>query len=168
MRINNFDWTKNYWEVYPEILAVEKYKGFYDKDKSNKKVESSNIMWAVHLCLNPSSLLYNDPNKWDRVKTTVIGDSKFKWEKYEDLKKEYEEFVLTPAEKYFHIFTEILEKKRLFLKTFDYTTANDSQMRVVEQMSTNMYKVGLEYDKVKKLLNEEYNSGEKPKSIMDE
>jgi folate-dependent tRNA-U54 methylase TrmFO/GidA len=168
MRTNNFDWSKNYWECFPEITTIVSFKEFKDKDKSKNKEESSRIMWAIHLCLKPNSLLYNDPEKWNRVKVSILEDSKFKWDKYENLKTDYMELVLAPAEKYFHIFNDILEKKRVFLKDFDYTKANDSQMRVVESMSTNMYKIGLEYDKVKKLLNEEYSNTEKPKSLMDE
>jgi hypothetical protein len=149
MRTNNFDWSKNYWECFPEITTIVSFKEFKDKDKSKNKEESSRIMWAIHLCLKPNSLLYNDPEKWNRVKVSILEDSKFKWDKYENLKTDYMELVLAPAEKYFHIL-------------------NDSQMRVVESMSTNMYKIGLEYDKVKKLLNEEYSNTEKPKSLMDE
>jgi hypothetical protein len=76
---------------------------------------------------------------------------------------------MSPAEKYFHMFNEILEKKKEFLKDFDYTRATENQIKLIETMTINLYKVGLEYDKVKKLLREEYSKNdEKKKSLLED
>lgn len=168
IRQNNFDWSNNFWKVFPEILTIETFSKLRDKDKSEDKRKSSNIMWSLRMCLTPSSLIYNDPIKWDRVKKSILGDEKFDWEKNQVLIQDYEQLVLTEAEKYFNDFNEILSGKRKFLKEFNWETANESKLKVLESMSTNMFKIGQEFDKVRKLLKEEYAKDDKPKSLLEE
>jgi hypothetical protein len=168
MRLNNFDFTKNFWQTFPEIIALPEFKDVYTLDSSKNKEETSKIMWCIHLCSSPNSSIYSAPDKWPKTAKSITGNEKLDWKKYKELISNYEELLLTPAEKYFHAFNTIMENKREYLKEFNYTTATESLLKLVETMTTNLYKHSQEYDKVKKLLREEYSKANKPKSLLED
>jgi hypothetical protein len=52
MRIN---FENIFWDEYPELKIPKEFNELYSKDKSKNKVNSSRIMWAIHLHSHPES-----------------------------------------------------------------------------------------------------------------
>jgi hypothetical protein len=168
-RFNEWDYTNNFWETFPEAKLCMIIGKLYIDDESKNKTESSNIMWAIHLTTNPSSIHWGNPDKYNLMAEKVIKDKTFKWEKLNTAISEYEDSILSPAEKYFIQFNEILEGQRKFLRDFKYEKATEKQIQVVQSMTKDLFKVGQEYDKIKKLLREEdtADSGRTVPSFLD-
>lgn len=165
-RFNTFEFQSNFWSIFPETKAIERFKELHDNDETENKTQSSSIMWALHLCLNPKSLVFNNSRKWEYVNKTIIKDENFKWD--DRLIAEYQDTILNPAEKYFAEYGVFLEKQKQFLNNFDYSTATDSQIKTVEAMIGNSFKKSQEYDRIKKLLvQEDLKVDDKPSSFFD-
>ena len=77
----------NFWEENNGINIHSVFNPFWEKDVSKNKTESSKIMWAIYLLVNPDSILYNDPAKDISIVKNFIKDPNFKWDDYEDLVK---------------------------------------------------------------------------------
>jgi hypothetical protein len=46
MKINNYDTSISFWELYPQLKKMKEFKPIYVKDKTRGKLPSSSMMWA--------------------------------------------------------------------------------------------------------------------------
>ena len=50
--INNFNIDSSFWELNPQTIII--FNEFYEKDNSKNKIDSSKVMWAVALLVDPN------------------------------------------------------------------------------------------------------------------
>lgn len=162
----------NFWKEYPGLELHKSFIKMFESDKSKDKADSSKIMWAIYLFVNPESNLYNDPNKETTIVNNFIKDSKFKWKTYEDQIYAYKELVLTGAEKALQNWNELMVMRDKSLKEL-YTKAlksnNVHDLLDLDKMIANTAKLFNDYTKIKKEYDEQktMKKGNSIKSLSD-
>lgn len=123
--LNSFDIDANIWEAEPQLKIPKAFNELYTKDKSKGKAHSSKIMWAIALLVDnsESNKFRNMPfqEKKDFIAEDYLMDSKFNWENYEELIKEYERFSMSKLERSLFIYELKLEERTAFIETTKYT-----------------------------------------------
>ena len=109
-----------FWDVCPEVRAIEIFNSFYDKDKSKHHENSSNIMWAIVFCLRKESPMYNLPNKWELAARDIAMHDKLDWSKHDDLIMAFKGSFMTQAERSMLAWEELMYKRDQYLKTQEY------------------------------------------------
>ena len=154
--IDSFDKTLNFWEEFQDYKVHAVFGDFYRLNKEKKKLkESSLFMWALTLCYDRKSALYNQPeiDKWEVVSEDLFGDSKVVWDVAEDptvtkyvhlplgmtfalMKSEYQESIDSPLgitlkrlEAKLTERTRFIEDTKYTLDSFE-TTSSGRQVRV--------------------------------------
>lgn len=164
MNRNNFDWKQDYWIIYPDMLAIKEFKEFFEKEDN-----SSKIMWAIELALNPESRVYNDPDKLANLGKLILGDVSFKWEKYEGIMNAWSKYCLSPAQKGYDAILKLMAKRTKYLEAFRYEGAEPKEIDTVEKMVGVTFKLYQEFDRVAAILKDEKSKGKtnKPKSLLE-
>lgn len=122
-----WDPRESYWELHPMLQNMRPFKAFYTKDKSKGKKESSKIMWAVAMYVDPNKdNAYKNMDadtKRELISEDHLNDAKFNWEHPEivELCDGYTEHCLTILEKEMIDFEEKLVQRGKFLKKVNYT-----------------------------------------------
>lgn len=181
--VRNFNTDDNFWETNPSFKSIEKFRHFYELDKSRSKKISSHIMWAIAFLLDP-----HQDNPWKNLsevdKKILIADeylevAKFKWEDYQDLIDEYYQRVLTLAEKDFYELIEKMHERKEFIKNTEYTLDSleeiDGRTRSIkgtaaqlDKMVVDTAKIYEQLELVKQKLEKEKNSDGETKGGMQE
>jgi hypothetical protein len=159
----DFDIEKDiFWVVNTNLKSIEPFKSFYNKDKSKKKDKSSRIMWAIHMYSHPTSDMYNDPNKGERLAADYLKDKEFIWDDYSEITDSYVKLALLPAQQELHDWNELMRKrKKLLTGMYDEEISKDSDERnmgkIVEldKLLGATAKMFSDYIKIKKEFDEE-------------
>ena len=149
----------NFWDVNPLFKTISVFKEFYTKDKSAKKKDSSKVMWAIALLIDP-----NDGNPWKNysedskkllIKTEFLEDEDFDFEDYKELLEEYENRCLTIAEKELVRFERKIVGRGNFIAKTKYTLDefNEDTGKLIKGTADQLDKVMLNTTKI----NEQYN-----------
>jgi hypothetical protein len=161
----NFE--NSFWKEYPGIEYHSVFNKMYKKDKSRNKANSSKIMWAIYLLVNPSSNLYNDPNKEETIKNTFLKNKSFKWSDYEQEVYAYKDIALSVAEKALQNWNELMTMRDKSLKDMYKKALEESDagsLVNLDKMIANTAKLFQDYSKIKKDYEEEKTT-KKGKSI---
>lgn len=119
--------NENYWVLNPMMLTIKAFKDLYDSDKSKGKADSSKLMWAIVLLIDP-----NEANPWrttsysDRgklIKEDYLRMPKFNWDIPEivSLIDVYKDKCLTIAEKELLKYEKKLTQRGDFIDKTDYS-----------------------------------------------
>lgn len=164
--IFDFDNKVNFWEHFPELVVVPE---FAELKKKMGDTESSKVMWALQLCLNPDSKIYNATEKWDIVKGRLTPE-KWDWEvpKNKILIDKFIDITFTEAQKTLINLDIFLKHRNEFLKTskmvyeaISEAKTNKAKLDILKQlesydkMAANTTKLMDEYNKAKKLIADE-------------
>ena len=148
----------NYWELNPEVLILEEFNKFYNKDTSKNKQESSKILWAIFYAFHPESKFFNYPNKLEVLAKDFIKDPKFKWEKISNLTEAFKNLVLSDVERALVNWNEIMTMRDTSLKDL-YRTAieqgDTDELVKLDKMLSNTPKMFEDYKKIKRDYEEE-------------
>tara|TARA_R110000868_G_scaffold64652_3_gene194180 strand:- start:810 stop:1328 length:519 start_codon:yes stop_codon:yes gene_type:complete len=167
------DLSNNFWKDYPELRIPEAIASLYEKDKSKDKIESSQIMWAIHLSEHPESNFYNNPDKRDVLAKSFLKDEKFKWESYQKVINEYKATCFTPAEQALVTWDELMKMRDTSLKEMYKAATKDKdtdELVKLDKMLVATPKMFDDYKRVKKDFEDEktHKKGSKISSISDE
>ena len=112
-----------FWELFPQIKFVTGFKVLYDNDKTKNKKKSSEIVWAIALLADPDTVFDSIPlhQRREQIAKNFLKDEKFDWPRYEHLVVEYENLVMTPAQKDLKGWERNLLKRRMFLDEQEYS-----------------------------------------------
>lgn len=172
MNIERFDSNQSFWTAVLGIEANKVFADFKDKDKSEGKKTSSNLMWAMAFCLHPKSPIFSSAKKWDDVKHTILKSPTFDWEakKNKDLVDEFTEVVLTVEEKSYLFWCKHMKKREDYADSIDYKTADIKEIELVEDIRSKTPKAFQELAIIKENLNnmEGKKASKKPKSATDQ
>lgn len=117
--LDRYNGRENFWECFPQFLAIEEFREFRAKDKSSKKEFSSNIMWAIGFCIRRESVMYNLPNKWELAAKDIVK-KEINWEDYDVIVNLFKNVSLTQAERSLIAWEELMLKRDKYLKNQDY------------------------------------------------
>jgi hypothetical protein len=171
--VKNFNTDLNFWEANPIFKTIKEFKEIFDKDKSRKKEDSSQLMWAIALFVDP-----NPANNWrnltEKEKKELINSDfhpDINWEDHNirELIEIYENRCLTIAEKELVRFERKLVDRGNFIDRTTYTLDNydpESNKLIkgtaeqLDKMMLNTSKLNEQYRLIKDALAQEANEGE--------
>lgn len=122
-----WDPRESYWELHPMLQNMRPFNILFAKDKSKGKKESSKLMWAIAMYVDPNknNAYKNMDSKTKRnlIAEDHLDDKEFNWEHPEivDLCEGYSLHCLTILEKEMVDFEEKLTQRGKFLKKVNYT-----------------------------------------------
>ena len=156
--LNNFETNNNFWKVNKQLDIPEEFESFRYNDRSRDKEESSKIMWAIALLLDPDSK-FKRLRLQDR-KTLIAKDflknEKFQWEKYKDITTFYEKLILTPAQRQLMIWEQKLDEKTELMSVTTYDLDN---AEMLEKLLASNSKLFTELERIKDQLEREDDGG---------
>jgi hypothetical protein len=158
----NWNTDENFWELHPIMKTIKIFGNLYKSDKSRNKNNSSMLMWAMALLLDPNKEnIYRNLNIEDRkqlIKEDFLKDKDFNWEHKTilELVETYENFCLTVAEKELVRFEEKLYQRGRFLEEADYTFDTYSEegkllKGTADQLDKMMINTGKLYEHLAKI-----------------
>jgi hypothetical protein len=123
----NWNTDLNYWELHPIMKTITVFKDLYNKDKSKNRNNSSKIMWAIAMLVDP-----HEENPWrntseeetkELVKEDFLQDEKFDWEhpSIKELVKDYERRCISVAERELVRLEKKMEERGDFIETTPYS-----------------------------------------------
>lgn len=148
----------NFWEVYPDISIIEEFNSLYNKDKSKGKTDSSKIMWAIYYIMNPDSMFFNMPDKFEQIAKSHLKDPKFKWATISKEMELYKTMVLSDAERALVGWGEIMNMRDTSLKDLYKDALKEGDVKSLKDLDTmlsNTPKMFEDYKKVRKDFEEE-------------
>lgn len=156
--LNNFETNNNFWKVNKQLSIPEEFETFRYNDRSRDKEESSKIMWAIALLLDPDSK-YKRLKLQDK-KTLIAKDflknDKFDWGKYKHIMDFYEKLMLTPAQRQLMIWEQKLDEKTQFMADTVYDAEN---AELLEKLLGSNSKLFAELERIKEQLEREDEGG---------
>ena len=177
--LTTFDTTSNFWKMNPQFKALEPYKEFHAKDKTRGKKNSSKVMWAIALLLDPSEAnsFRNIPVE-DRafyIARDFIGRQNFNWDKYVTLTDFYKNQVLSQAAKSLITWEEVMNERDKVLKTMFKNALKSKDIGLITELDKLLAmtpKYYMDYEKIRKAFMEEEDAakrgkGDKIKSLSD-
>lgn len=148
----------NFWILNTAIKTLAVFNQYYKSDKSKDKKDSSKIMWAIALLIDP-----NEKNPWKNVNpvekkqlisTEFLNDPKFNWddEKIQNLILNYKNLCLTVAEKSLVEFEEKLADRARFISnaeyTFDWYEETERGVKLMKGTATQLDKMMTDTKKI--------------------
>jgi len=156
--LNSFNIKANFWQVNPQLCAVDPLATLYNGDKSKDKSDSSKIMWAIALVFDIESKYFNIPLD-DRKKIIArdyLKNDKFDFNKYKEYIEFYEKLTLTPARRHLIIWNNKLDEKTTFLEGLQY---NEQTAELIEKLLISNTKLYAELERISEELVKEGDSG---------
>jgi hypothetical protein len=148
----------NFWDINPDLLILEEFNEFYNKDTSKKKENSSKILWAIFYAFNPESKFFNYPAKLEILAKDFLRDPKFKWDSINKLIDSYKNLVLSDAERALVNWNEIMIMRDNSLKELYKLAISQSdtdELVKLDKMLSNTPKMFEDYKKIRKDYEEE-------------
>ena len=167
--------AENYWSLHPMMAMFGQFKEYHAQDKTKDKSESSRIMWAIAMLLDPhTDNTLRSTEKEDRIRLIsedYLEEPEFEWKHpyVVALINEYKFFGLTHLERQVTNFQKKLEQRDRFLDTTDYTldTYSENSKSIVkgtakelDVMMINTSKLNAEYRGLSEALEAEENAGD--------
>lgn len=74
--VDSFDKKVNFWEEFQDFKVHPVFSRIWANNRKTKLKESSLFMWALALCYDRKSILFNQPeiDKWEVVSEDLFGD----------------------------------------------------------------------------------------------
>ena len=156
--LNSFDTKDNFWKVNKQLVIPEEFESFRYNDRSKDKDESSKIMWAIALLLDPDSR-FKRLKLQDRkslIAKDFLKNEKFTWDKYRDIILLYEKLILTPAQRQLMIWEQKLDEKTELMSVTTYDLDN---AEILEKLLSSNSKLFGELERIKEQLEREEDGG---------
>ena len=170
----NWNTDENYWSLHPQMKTIKAFRDLYERDKKKGKNESSTMMWAIALLVDPHEQNpWRNTNPLDRAKLIAedyIGDEEFPWED-DDIQlliETYKEHSISVAERALLQIEKKIADRAKFLDSTSYSmdTYNDETGKIekgtadqLDKMMVNTVKIYEQMDKVKDMMDKESVEG---------
>lgn len=150
--VDIWDIEKNFWELNPQLKLA--FKDIYSKDKSRNKENSSQIMWAVALFIDPKSK-FKDLD--ESYREELIRDDylkTFSIKAYKEIIDKWKTF-LSPAERQLILWDKFINEKNEYMATLNYAENGDE----IEKRLLSNKNLFTELVRLKALIAEEESEG---------
>lgn len=118
---------ENYWQLHPVMKTIRVFKNLHDKDKSKGKAQSSKLMWAIALYVDP-----HEDNVWRNseederkmlISSDYLDDKGFNWDhpEIQEMCDTYRYHCLSIAEKELIAYEQKLVERGKFIMQTPYT-----------------------------------------------
>ena len=146
----------NYWGIDNQLSFIGVFKALYESDKSKKKVNSSQLLWAVALYCHPDSRLINFPSAEKRqiIEADYLG-KELDWDKIEALTTEYKKLYLTQARRSLENWKLKLEERDEYLNSFPYKSLDLEDAKLLDTLLANTPKLYKQYDEIQEQILDE-------------
>lgn len=152
----NYKPNLNYWDVDSQLTTIGKFKDLYSNDKSKKKVDSSQIMWAIAFYCHPESKLVNYP---DEEKKALINkdiyNGELDWNTVQDLINDYKDFFLTQAQRSLETWKLKLEERDAYLVSIPYKSLDLDDAKKLDALLADTHKLFNQYESIMEKISEE-------------
>jgi len=170
----NWNTDENYWSLNPQMKTIKAFRDLYDRDKKKTKKESSTMMWAIALMVDPHEQNpWRNTNPLDRAKLIAedyIGDKEFPWEDddIQLLLNTYKEHCLTAGERALVALEKKLMDRARFIDDTNYSmdTYNEESGKIdkgtadqLDKMMVNSAKIFEQLDKIAEMMDRESVEG---------
>lgn len=171
----NFNTDLNFWELNPMFKTVKRFLKLYEDDKSKGKKDSSQLMWAIALLIDPNEAnIWRNLSEEDKkmlIRTEFLNEKDyFKWEDHQELIDEYENRCLTIAEKELIRFErKLVDRGNFIAKTtykLDEYEEDNGKVKLIkgtaeqlDKMMLNTTKINEQYSIIKDMLKQEEAQG---------
>lgn len=171
----NWNTDENYWSLHPQMKTIKVFRDLYERDKKKSKKESSIMMWAVALMVDPHEQNpWRNTNPLDRAKLIAedyVGDVNFPWED-EDIQlliDTYKDHCLTAGERALISLEKKLTDRARFIDDTDYSMDeyNEETGKIdkgtadqLDKMMVNSSKIFEQLDKIAEMMNKESIEGQ--------
>ena len=166
----NWNPDENYWSLHPQMKVIKLFRELHDKDKSKGKAQSSKMMWAIALYVDPhENNPYKNVAEHDRrvlIAEDFLFDDKFPWDDkdIQDLIECYKDKCLSIAEKaLIQLQSKIADRARFIDQTkysMDFYDEESGKVQKgtadqLDKMMVNTIKIYEQMDKIREMLNKE-------------
>lgn len=164
----------NYWDVDSQLTTISPFSEIYKADKSKKKDESSQTMWALAFFCLPTSRLANS-STIDKISLidSDISTVKIDWIKVKALVDDYLKFYTTSLERTLYTWKCKLDERNDYLINMKYSSMDDigeaakldkflaQQAPLVEAYNKLVESIGKEKSQAKTKASAKRSAGEK-------
>ena len=157
----------NFWKTNPGFTYFEVLQEFDKNDKTKGKAQSSKVMWAIALLIDPSKdNPYRNMKFHDRkelIATEYLENKNFDWSKYQVFIDEYEKRATTEIEQQLHRFKIKMEERQAFIDgtryTLDQYTDEGKLIKgtadQLDKMMINTDKITNQYEKLMEIVGKQ-------------
>ena len=165
----------SFWEAHPQFKKLGLFAEFYKKDVSNKRWNSSNIMWGIAFLVDNSK--YNrfrnfpEEERKKLIKEEIINKESFSWKRYEKYIKFYEEVELSPLKRNLRILRKKMDERMKFIEETSYNVANAKELDSIISNTDKLFDLMLKLEKqIEKEENEASGSvkGGRTESLVEQ
>jgi hypothetical protein len=146
---------ENFWAINPAFKSVKIFRELFEADKTKGKAHSSKLMWAIayYVDLHESNVWKNvsDSEKKKLIAEDYLGNTHFDFEDIEvhPLVEEYENRVLTIAQKELRRYEKKLSQRGDFLEKTTYTMDEyDDNGKIIKGTATQLDKMMVDSGKI--------------------
>lgn len=151
----------SYWDIDPQLMAIEPFKSLYSDDKSKKKINSSQQMWAVAFFIHPESRLakFSIEEKWIVIEDDIVSFKDFKRESIKTLISVYKKMFLTQAQRSLINWRDKLEERDAYLISVPYSQLELAEAQKLDLLLAGTPKLYEQYNKILDSIEEEESKG---------
>lgn len=170
----NWNTDENYWSLHPQMKTIKVFRDLFERDKKKSKGESSTMMWAIALLVDPHEQNpWRNTNPLDRAKLIAedyIGDENFPWGDKDivNLIEVYKNHCLTAGERALIEMEEKLTDRARFISdtsySMDYYDEESGKVKKgtadqLDKMMVNSLKIYEQLEKIKEMMDKESIEG---------
>jgi len=151
----------SYWDIDPQLKGIAPFKSLYSDDKSKKKVNSSQIMWAIAFFIHPESRLdkFSSVEKWEVIEEDIITFKEYKREMLTRPIKMYKKMFLTQAQRSLVNWRDKLEERDAYLISIPYNQLELSEAEKLDKLLAGTPKLYQQYEAILDSIQEEESKG---------
>jgi hypothetical protein len=150
--VDIWDIDQNFWQLNPQLKLA--FKDIYDGDKTKDKKDSSRLMWAIALFIDPGSKFCELPeySREDLIKRDYFNT--FSLKEHGPIIEKWKSF-LSPAQRQLILWNKFMDEKNAYMTSLNYKENGDEiEKRLLS--NTNLFK---EFVRISALIAEEETDG---------
>jgi hypothetical protein len=151
----------SYWDIDSQLKGITPFKSLYSNDKSKKKVNSSQQMWAIAFFTHPESRLdkFSSVEKWEVIEEDIITFKEYKREELMHPISVYKKMFLTQAQRSLVNWRNKLEERDTYLISIPYKELELSEAEKLDKLLAGTPKLYQQYEAILASIQEEESKG---------
>lgn len=168
MSLTTFDIDKNFWEVNPVFKIPKVFKELYNSDKSDGKMESSRIMWALALVYDYDSKFsaMREEERLFMITRDYMGNENYAFKK--ELVDGYNKLQMDAERRMIQIWDQKIDEIADVIKNYYTTSDNIEELTKVLLNSQKLLKEKEQIEKrIEKKISTEKNRANIKESFLE-